>query len=303
MRRSTEALRYLVARVVPLVALLGATGCETFVPYEPDVTVPGVAVSGAFAPDSVWTVQLRPAIPAGPERPVGLYVDDAAVRVTDRVTGEATALVPVGSGTYRADGVRPRLGGQYRLDVQTASGGALTANAETPSPPSFDVGPLIAGGEGDYFGIPVVRYTFELTLRAGAGGVAYAIELLPTEPSASELALIFTADDPDLRAEYADDDPVRNYTDFVEEGVYPTALYADRTVTITAQVPADVAGAVDLRVTTLSPDLLRHLVSRSEQEATEGSGLTEPVRVFSNVEGGVGIFAGFVRETVRLRPL
>lgn len=282
-------------------------GCEVGVPFDPAGDPPPAALSGAFSPDSLWRLRLIAVTPYGAGAPVPYLppVEGAEVRVSDLTSGAALTLTDAGGGLYLADEM-PRAGHRYAVEAVLPGGGVLRAQGEAPAPPTFSVGPTEAIGRSRIGSTDFGLYRTALTVGPARSDESLAVEALRTDgaPDASLFPVFFTSDDPELRATFSDDGPVRVYTEYPGRAVYLDPLASSRTVTVILRVPlVGAPPAVRIRVTGLSADLRRHLATTDVQNDRGGSPFVEPVRVFSNVEGGAGVFAGYVsRDTLVSLP-
>ncbi len=291
-----------------LVALLLAAlmGCETVV----DVNVPEherqLVAQGFFAPESLWAVRVSHTVGyTDPERP-GL-VDDATVEIWegDRLLER---LARRDSGTYVGVGHRPAVGHAYTLRVAAPGFEAVVGTAALPSAPlvvSFDA--VLVEGSGDRRTVRLRltlddppgeanRYTLAvLHLRALVDAQANAVTPLPP-------ALFpFTSADPAFEA------PIPNPLD-PDDPTFLQALFRDtgfdgerRTVEaeIAYDAPAPTGGGPTVRrgfvvlFAALSEELYRYAETAPEQALFGENPFAEPLRVYSNLSNGFGVFAGF----------
>lgn len=297
--------RRLLSAVLLAVATLSA--CEVSVPFGPAEAPPPVALSGAFSPDSLWRVRLIGSTAYGGSVPVPYLpaVTDATVTILDVTTGERLVFEAARNGTYRFAGT-PAAGHRYEITAARPDGSTLRASGESPPPPESDVTSIEAAGRDVIADQPVGVYRVTLRLGGARAGESLVVEALRTDgaPDADLFPVFLSSDDPDLRDSFADDGPVRVYTEFSGRAVFLGPILSGRTVVLVVRVPlVDEAPSVRLRLTALSPDLRRHLATLDLQADRGGDPFTEPVRVFSNVDGGAGVFAGYVaRDTTLTLP-
>lgn len=290
----------MTVRLLSLLALACAlSACETDLSVNLGDDPSHVVVNGQFQPDSVWTIWLHRSTPyVGVSPPIGRdSVTDASVSVTDLATGERTELPHVGLGIYRATS-SPERGRAYVLDVRLPDGITLTAQSTTPARPEIGTTP-VAFAFTDDRGVDQYRTTFRIG--APVTGDYAALAILREGPDGRAEPTYFTTDDPDLRAGYFDDAPVRNYTG-VYDGVYLRPLSAPRTLEVEFEVyERGRTDTVYVRLRSLSPELQAVLAATALQEDRGGNAFVPPVSVPTNIQGGgIGVFAGFDHVVVPL---
>lgn len=290
-----------------LLALVLACGCQVSIPLEPDEAPPPAALSGAFSPDSLWSIRLIGSAPYGSQAPIRFLppIEDASVEIIDLTAGTRIPLRYTSFGIYTAEST-PESGHSYAVEAALSGGPTLRARGEAPAAPEFSVGPVEAVGRTSTIGIDVGVFRTTLTLEPAHADESLVVELLRTDgaPDASILPVFFSTSDPSLRDSFADDGPVRVYTEFAGRAVFLQPFASTRTLDLLIRAPlVGDSPSVRVRVTSLSATLRRHLATLDLQDDRGGSPFVEPVRVFSNVEAGAGVFAGYVaRDQIVLLP-
>lgn len=284
---------------------LGLVGCQSSVPFDPAGEAPPASLGGAFSPDSTWSIRLTGVTPYGGTTAVPYLppLSGATVTVTDALTGAAVGLTETQAGRYEAP-ASPVAGRRYVAGAVLATGERLRAAGEAIAAPRFTVLSAEGAGRDPAQGSEVGLYRVTVRFHAATGDESLMIAPVRPDGTVSDAASVFSADDADLRDNFADDGPVRVQTEFAPRAVYLAPLAESRTVTFLFRVPLSGAPpSLRLIVTALSADLRRHLASVDRQNAYGNTPFVEPVRVFTNVEGGVGIFAGYAaRDTVLALP-
>lgn len=121
-------------RFVILIVLSLLTGCISPVELDfPDSYSPKIVVNSVFTPDSVWTVYLQQSIPyAHTVNWEEHYILNAAVSVTDG-QGMTERLLHTVDGIYKSfKGLRPVQGTEYTLTVEAPSFTPVQAKSSAP---------------------------------------------------------------------------------------------------------------------------------------------------------------------------
>ncbi|MDE2958248.1 MAG: DUF4249 domain-containing protein [Bacteroidota bacterium] len=119
-----------------LACCLICAGCETVVEVEVPQYDSKLVVTSHFSPDSIWSVSLHRSLTIGVrQNPSALYVEGATVTILND-DGIAESLVYQGSGLYGSViGTQPIAGVRYRLHVESGDEPQLTAASTAPLPP------------------------------------------------------------------------------------------------------------------------------------------------------------------------
>ncbi|NNF59482.1 MAG: DUF4249 domain-containing protein [Rhodothermaceae bacterium] len=297
-----------------LLTVLG--GCETVV----DVNVPPherqLVAQGFFAPESLWTVRVSHTVGYSEPTVPGL-VEDAAVEIWE---GDQLLerLARRDSGTYIALGSRPELGRLYSLRVSAPGYETVEGGGALPSPPqitAFEPALVSApsetrrivrlrlilddlAGETNYYTLAVLHLRALVDLQAGS------VTSLPP-------ALFpFTSDNPSLG------NPLPNPLDPDSPTYYQALLRDDRfdgqAHTLDVEIAYDVASppspgptvqrAFVVLFAALSEDLYRYAKTAPEQALFGENPFAEPLRVYSNLSNGFGLFAGFSPRAFPVPP-
>jgi hypothetical protein len=191
-------------------------------------------------------------------------------------------------GAYRhPGGATPQPGRHYRLEVSHTRLPAATATAYVPMLPHARAD--IAQPQGD------ARFALELML-SGAPDASY-------HSIGPVLDFSIRSTSPAWRVDHADDSAVRYLESWAFQivNVYPLPSDSLDRVAIELRRHTERHGEPYLTVTSFSPDLHAALVSAARAQWTQGDALASPVRLYTNVDGGLGFFAGASQVHVPFR--
>lgn len=307
--------KILIAAGAALVFGLAVAACETVV----DVALPPheakLVVSGFFSSDSLWLVRVTRS-EAYTSRNRLSPVGDAAVEVRSS-DGGVLNLAHRDSGLYAGTGLRPdpekpytvrvdaegfdRAEGSDRLPDPPAAG-SFTASSEVSASRSRTVAMRLTiddpAGAANYYGLFVVQSRWRIGVAKGT-----VQPLLPTLFS-------FESSDPIFNEESVLDflgEERRLYRDPFFDDMAFDGTQREVELQIRFQEPDVTADrqiwrAFALVVVSVSENLFRYWTSANEQLTTGQNPFAEPIRVHSNIEGGLGIFAGFRHRTFPIPP-
>ena len=299
-------------------------GCETVV----DLDVPGgyepkLIIESQFSPDSLWTMRAGKSTAFGATAdPRDLIVPDARIVIFGEGRFRDT-LRHVGNGIYRTtNNLRPASGYVYR--VQAAAPGLPSAEARGWAPPleSEWVEMQAAANSGPTESDP---YTVRLRMADLPGGNYYSLTLYQVVTVCRNArGFIRIENGPGYSSRYQVNvfrstwPSFRSYVEAVDDPTYPdldntywTAFFSDElfeattrefTITFTPTVTEPDNQLFMLVLTALSDDLFAYERSLELHDYyLFGPSLTttRPVTVYTNVAGGLGIFAGYTSDTYR----
>jgi Domain of unknown function (DUF4249) len=292
-----RALRaFVIATMVALAALTG--GCESVVGVEPGPHTSRLVVLGLFQPGQPWDILVTRTVGTGDTTDVyDAMVTDATVEIRT-AAGPLVTLGHRDRGHYTADTALPEPGITYTLRVSAP--GFAPVEATSSAPPPLDVVAVLTHGEDGRTSVHV-----QYVDPAGRGDT-YSIQLLApvdtTGGGAPALTAVgFQTDAPSIRNE--------SFFDSISEGssrpLYYLALFSDvlfdgREVTFDLDLFDESVAPTRAELTRASPAYYGYLRTLFLLQDAEENPFAEPIIPYSNVEGGLGAFAGYTPSGVTL---
>ncbi len=289
--------------------------CETVVDVPPPEFTPSLVAHGFFTSDSLWAVKLTKSI-GFTEAGSPDDVDDASVEIWNN---EVLIANPTrrDSGLYVATGKPNNPGSTFTLRASSPTAGSVVAHDELPSPVrivrtaeihtrqpdslsrrnvyTVELDLIDDASTDDYYGIALLQVRWRLNRKSGA------ITPLP--------AGFF---------QFESDDEVLGESPFDilsnEKSIYYEAFFSDdlingTTHTISFDLQYDdpspkaeiiVQRAFAVVLLSVSKDFYSYWTTAGDQLFTNQNPFSEPLDVHSNVENGLGIFAGFEYQIIPL---
>lgn len=297
--------------------ILLCLGCETVVEVSPPEYDSEPVVTSFFSPDSTWSVTMHRSLGVTVKRDVTReYISDASVRIMDG-SNMVDILNYQGNGRYvSSTGDLPTSGIQYTLRVDIPSKPSIQATSSAPSAVVIsDYSIEYRPRESDI--IPASRYHLKIVFSDAPGKSFYRIGVY-RRVKASQLATgevvpdsiyksIWVEDfSPGWSCGYFDDvDPIEPGagSSLCEEFVVTDRLFEgkDYSWSGTTLGPSDRRGRKELRliISSLSEDYYRYLQSL-ERNVFHDPLTQEPFPMYSNVSGGLGVFAGYTNTNLIL---
>jgi hypothetical protein len=312
----TQSLRYPRLPHYPVTQLLIAaciillSACETTVEIDPPDYDPELNITSNFTPDSVWAARVTKTIPIGDlgdttsifldDATVMIYRDDVLVARLNHDGGE--------DGWYESPRMRtPRANTQYRMVVEAPGLPSASAVSMAPPPPRILTAEATKLESFDPFRGPQYLVSFSLADNPGLNYYSFSIFLAFPEdgsPISSEYTVhpaIMTHDSQQWYCFYGDvlnpiaSSPAENESCTI--GILSDRSFDDRTrnFDIVVNLDYDLGDELDtdlvLYVMALSPEYIEHRSSIEEHDDFDGFG--QPANLYTNFEGGRGIFAGY----------
>ncbi|MCY4672204.1 MAG: DUF4249 domain-containing protein [Bacteroidetes bacterium] len=300
--------------------------CACQFSLEPEEYTPQLVIHGLFTPDSVWSVRISKSI-ALEESSVAddLFLGNAVVTVTNE-SGRSEELEHTGSGQYRTVSNQfPQEGENYTIKVVHPELSAVQATSQAPPLNSEFVGieSLKTETSDD------LRFRMRFRVQDLPGKSYYQVTLFELinncnadsgeglkDSSINEPAyevLNFDSSDPALFYSSAELDEPIDFTSGAAQDFY-AAVFSDRLfenaereieitfVSASDGIPSTQAHFM-LVVSAMSEEWIQFDRTVTIQDLylfVPDPIFANPVEIFSNVTGGLGIFAGYTNHAYRI---
>lgn len=276
-----------------------------------------IVLNSVFMPGEVMTVDLSSSRDIFDPNSKIAAITTASVEVTDNTSGMTHTLYSIGRGKYESETFRPEYGGSYTVHVSADGFKSVQATSEIPYP-AFVKEPDAYQGDFDDEGLrelfvdlefyseseEVQYYVWEIVKEGEKGSLDFNYTDILENP-----VLLFS-DDSNTESVLADESfqtRVFLTNDGMNAGPIQTS-FVTMTEPATAfqfgdEVDPDADVLIRVRVMTVSKDLYEYYKSMEvyRLRGTINSSITQPVDIHSNVENGLGIFAGFAAQEIPIR--
>ncbi len=297
-------------RFLPL--LLALAACETVISIDPPDYEAEITATSLFNPDSVWTARISRTIPVELAGTVDSpFLGNASVSVwegdqlIDRLVYDN-----LGFGIYQSQSGRtPEPNKLYRLEVEAPGYGRVEATSALPVAPQItELSLELQSGDPDFFASYSLRFRLKDSPDASfySFGAYQAYASDPDDGRDSEdiqiEPLSMAQEDATWQCSYEDAlNPVQ--IDGYDSGAEwcRTGIMTDRQfsgmerefeTTIEPWYPENVREpSIIFYINSMSEDYFEY--QRSLRNSGYHDPFSEPVQVFTNVEGGRGVFAGY----------
>lgn len=308
----------------PVILLLTAciiilSACETTVEIDPPDYDPELNITSNFTPDSVWAARVAKTIPIGDlGDTTSIFLDNATVTIYREDVLVARLTHDGGEdGWYQSPRMRtPRTDTHYRMIVEAPGLPSASAISMVPPPPNILTAEITKlDTVSPFTSDPQYLVSFSLADNPGLNYYSFSIFLaLPEDesPTSSEYTvheLFMTHDSQRWSCFFGDVlNPIESGP--AEDEFCTIGILSDRssdgqvqnfdiTVNLSFEMtenPSDdsrdeLDADYVLYVMALSPEYVEHRSSIEEHENFDGFG--EPANLYTNFEGGRGIFAGY----------
>ena len=282
-----------------------AVACRTVVDFDIPLEKPWIVVNSLFSPDSVWQVQLtysKNILDTSPDNfiPVGnavVTILDPNQQVIETITPSSDKFNFV---LYKGK-TKPLPGQSYTVQVAVKAEPILQAFSKVPThvpittveidssgvvdnePIEMNINFKDPAGEKNYYTIKIIEDAFYI---ANKDTVWYTreifFEIVDQSLSNDERGL-----------EKLVNDNLFNGKDYT----FHVKLY-NRRYSFGSQIFQQHARVVLLSV---SEEYYKYFTTKSLQDYTNGDPFAQPVQVFTNIENGLGIFAGYSTSVIELK--
>ena len=306
---------------LPLLILL-YLGCETVIEVSPPDYVSEPVATSFFSPDSIWSVTMHRSLGATVKREASReYIADASVMILD---GSSTVdiLSYQGDGRYvSSTGGVPTYGIQYILRVDFPNNTSIQATSMAPPPVVISDYSIESSGQPEFSPFSETKYLLRTTFSDMPGINYYRIGVYrrvrnqyakdESDPDSVYRTILFDGLTPGWSCGYSVDfyfdpvDPGIGSGQLCEEFVVTDRLfdggdYSWSGTTATFGLSAGLGRKeLLLIISSLSEDYFKYLQSL-ERQVFYDPFTEEPFPMYSNVSGGLGVFAGYTNTTLIL---
>lgn len=276
-----------------------------------------IVLNSVFMPGEVMTVDLSSSRNIYDSNSKIEDITNATVEVTDNKSGATHSLYSIGQGKYESEMFRPEYGGSYTVHVDADGFQSVQATSEIPYP-AFIKEPEAYQGEFAEDGLRELfvnlefyseseepqYYVWEIVNEDDKGSLDFNYTDILNNP-----VLLFSADSntESVLADESFQTRVFLTNDGMNEGPIQTSFVTMTEPAVAFQfgdeVDPDADVLIKVRVMTVSKDLYEYYKSMEvyRLRGTVNSSITQPVDIHSNVENGLGIFAGFAAQEIPIR--
>lgn len=285
------------------------TACETTVQIELPEHKSVLVASSIFAPDSSWQVHLTNSTSFTSNDQIR-EVRNADVEIWQGEQKLHTLTEdPENPGRYNSPATAIQ-GEAYTLKITAQGYAPISATSSTPSMPQFNLSNTSINSSDD--GVTKINVSINVTDRPNIKDY-YALSVMVAEPyedfDTGEIRL-----SPPYRVSFNTKDPIFETTEFLgdAEGVFlDVGLFNDtafpgqsKSIKINLDsfsFDSSFDSIFYIHLLSLTEELYQHWLSINQQIEVDGNPFAEPVQVLSNIEDGLGIFAGYTPHVVTLK--
>ncbi len=293
------------------ILVLAFSGCELIINPDLPEHTPRLVIKAFFTPDGGWAASVSRSVgilepSPGPERLVtGASVELLSDgRIIDRL------LFLDRERAYASEKLL-QTGRSYSLQVSAPGFETVhaTDSAPPPVPTSIESYRVETSdpvpGEPGVSAINDFRITLQIQDPSGAEN-RYQIRVIAPGRSGRR-DLRFSTRDPSIISDNRIEDPVTEGVEpftgsapFFSDALFDGESHEIEISSVNLLVEASLERVIWLQVRHISEAYYRHLKSALLHETTVDNPFAEPFRVYSNVENGYGIFAGYSSQTFEL---
>ena len=307
--RGQISLLMCCSRFIGLFILILLPACETVIEIDPPEYDPELSISSNFTPDSTWSAIITQTVPVGSLRDTpSPILSNATVRVYQGESLIDRLIYSLDSGEYvSTQGIKPRANIPYRMVVDAPGFRSVSATSTAPLPTDIaDLEMVRLSDTPNFFGEIEYQVDFRLPNRPGLNYYSFFILIDYTEvdPSDSPYRANYAYMAHDSRRWHCNFTDVLNPVEVVVGDNYGCAIGAlsDRNVDepnldfeikfdLSEEFGESLEEGLLLVVLALSSEFVEYQASIEEQWDFDGFG--QPVNLYTNIEGGRGIFAGY----------
>lgn len=282
-------------------------GCEKEVPFDSDNETSKLVLNSLFTPDSIWSVHVSRSLSVLDNGDLD-SVFDATVTITDDIGSPAILLHHNLAGFYIADSARPIPNRTYTLNASAPTYEPVSATNAIPGAvqilnldttfiynpdSSVDLKVSITfndpAGLANFYLVEMIRYD---TISFGMDTIGYSFPEY------------MTCTDPNIETE-SEFDNVYRYLLFKDSSFdgqeYTLDFEVENFIHDNSGGGGNFKASASLNLISSSEAFFNYRRSYLAYQRVDGNPFAQPVQVYTNVEGGYGIFAGGTRSSWRIQ--
>jgi Domain of unknown function (DUF4249) len=301
-----------------LAILVTFFGCERVLEYDLPGATPKLVVNALICEDSLLRVEVSMSASPGEGAKIvsirdakfSMFEDQTIVKDFQVDSMNASGLDPSGNSTasmshtkiyfFKTGLSRGQSGRPYEIEVRYPGLDKVTATAEIPRPVRVTVIDQVLNESILVDGRPLDRLQFVIDDNGNVGNY-YGLEILAVKPGSLEppKKIIFFSGEKAFSENLVVSAGQHSQGVYYrpENGVYfSNGKFVGRKQQFEVYVDPAYLGSqyqLKVRVLTLSNSYFEFATSYQKQKLNAGNPFAEPTQVFSNIQGGLGIFAGY----------
>ncbi len=270
--------------------------CEKVVEVDIPAHDPVLVGSAFFTPDSFWAVRITRSTDILSPNNMALQIENATVELWQEEQ-YLTDLAHQGNGRYRSETLRPVAGKNYTLRAAAPNFAAIEASDYLSPPVAITSVLNLPARSGDPDEYVRLRLAFDDPPDVDN---YYLLSIQMVDVFGYRFFNHFETSNPVIMANSDEDNGPVNIDDFFDnEAVFDDVLFAGETLEIDFGYYDFLFGSnslaqVYIRLSSVSENYFRHHKTFRKAETVDGGNpFQEPVLIYSNIQNGIGIFAGY----------
>lgn len=291
-----------IIRWLAIFSFIIFTNCDKEIPLPNSVAVPVMVADFTFSPDSVWQLYLIQSTNLI-EADTVIFIEDAEVMIENGNSGAKIPLVYEGKGRYSTKNTFPQSNTTYTF--QASAAGLSTITAQNKSPLPFSIA-LNSFSPFKYRGRDNYRFEFTINDEPSEDNfylieIQYQLRINDTlyTTKAGHFSLDVNSDNE--RIEIDHDSLNQSYlADQTFNGQAYTTQVSGNSYLLKELSKASEATAI-ISVKSISRAGYDYAKSIETFLINAESFLLEPDKISSNIENGLGVFAGFTEQRIEVQ--
>lgn len=274
-----------------LLVALSTVACEKYIEFDAEVKQPKLVLNGLFNADSTWHVHVSHSLSVIDNESLG-DVEDATVRIVDSNGNLVETLVHDEDGNY-VGSTMPAINTNYMIEASAPNYTSVSATDHIPVQVniiSFDTSTV--AGE---FGEETIRLTVKFTDPNEANFYQLRVRQIDTFSFGGGFYDYIYMRSTDPVFENLGENKGSSY------GLFRDPLFNGQTYEVTVLLDSWAFNSgydVEILLINGSEAMYNYRLSYDRYINSNGDPFAQPVQVYSNVENGFGLFAGFSQDTL-----
>lgn len=286
---------------------LTLSSCEEDIYFSNPNFKSQIVLNSIFSLDSTWVIKLTHTTSIYAQKDTSNYIDDAKIIITDQSGQGVCDLYYAGKGVYKSIKCKPGINQNFSIFVNSKKYGSVFAKSVVPQKSSLEYIKKIENSD--------IQNTNEIEFQINEQNIdnkyfIWSIVEVDTSKKVTGQTTSFETEPLDFKTWVNE---IKEQAHLIKSGKlnsslalsgieleandYTTTIYTTKKIYTEDDPPppAQISKVPMLRLLTVSEDLYQYYKSLEDylKYNNNNASVIEPQKIYSNIEGGYGIFAGY----------
>ncbi|MBI1838211.1 MAG: DUF4249 domain-containing protein [Flavobacteriia bacterium] len=288
-------------KFIAVIIILGSFqfSCKKEIKYKGDPEGAFIVVNGLIEADSIIQISLSKSKPAIGEQNTGPseITSDANLSIVDQMTGEVFTSNQISSSGYYLFNTTAKVGHQYNISVDYSNFKTCTSSTKIPISIPINSWDTLTFQENNSY-----KKTLKIVLNDPSGKNYYALKLFSIDTVTNSQDAVYLSVTENTNLNY-DGGSILTFDDHGFDGTTKTMNFSFYPIKYfdTVNGSYNIEKSYRLELYHLTEETYNYVVSTWKAAMNNDNFFGEPVKVFTNIKNGLGIFGGMNKSVIYIQ--